>query len=166
MRAFLFMLVSTLLATGSESRAQSAEPVQWQPLDAAFAEARDTDRPLLVYVHAAWCGPCRRLERETFPVVQALLDRFARAELDFDDRESRVGIDGVNRSPFDWARHLGLEAPPGFVFLEPDGTLITRVVGFQDAETLGLPLAYVATGAYRHVSFEDYVNRIRQSIRP
>lgn len=156
----LWLLCAGLLGI-SEARAQEA-PLTWNRLPEAFRQAQQEEQPVLVYVHAPWCGPCLRMERAVFPEVAPLLRQFARAGLDFDDHESRLAWGGQAQSPFAWARHFGVEATPGFVFLEPDGAVLTRMTGYLDAEAFGLLLAYVATGAYRHASFEEYVRRTRQ----
>lgn len=136
-----------------------AKFMRWQALPEALEEAARHQRPVLIYVHAPWCGPCRRMERDVFPQTTPLLDRFALAGLDLDDHEAQVRVGPVTQSPAAWARHFGAEATPAFVLLEPDGTVITRTTGFLDAQSFGLLLAYIATGAYHHVSFEAYVQR-------
>ncbi|MEM8602167.1 MAG: thioredoxin family protein [Bacteroidota bacterium] len=150
---FFITLVIALLAPTSPT---AADDVTWASLPDAFAEAAATDRPVLVYVHAAWCGPCRQMETAVFPEVVPLLTRFARAELDYADHESRLAVGEHTRSPFAWAQHFGAVGTPTFVLLEPDGTPITRVRGRQSADAFALLLAYVATDAYQHTDFASY----------
>lgn len=40
--------------------------VPWRGPAAGAAEARQTDRPMLIYFGAEWCTACRHLERHTF----------------------------------------------------------------------------------------------------
>lgn len=138
----------------------------WLSLGEALEQGRREDRPTLVYVEAPWCGPCRRMEREVFPEVRPLLDRLARAELDYGEHETRLRLGEQTRSPFAWARHLGIDATPGFVLLAADGTPIASATGYLQAEAFGLLLAYATTGAYRHASFEEYVGRTRSGPQP
>lgn len=143
----------------STAPAQPAPSLTWDSLPDALTQARQETRPVLVYAAAPWCGLCRRMERDVFPAVRPLLDRFARARLNYDDHETRLAISGRMQSPFAWARDLGIDATPGFALLEPDGTRITHVTSYLDAASFSLLLAYVATGAYRHASFEAYAAR-------
>jgi len=136
-----------------------ADTLGWKTLPEVLAAHADR-RPVLVYVHAPWCGPCRKMEREVFPAATPLLRRFARARLDFDDRDSALTVDGVTKSPFDWARHFGIATTPGFVFFDPNGTAITSTTGGMTSESFRYLPAYVATGAHRHESFEAYVDRV------
>ena len=138
--------------------AEAADPA-WQTLPEALAAARQSGRPVLVYVHARSCGPCRRMERTAFrdAGVRALLGRFALARLDLDDHESTLVVGGRRDSPFGWARQIGAEATPSFVFLAPDGTPITRASGYVATERFARLLAFVATGAHRRMDFGAYV---------
>ncbi len=145
----------------STVQAQSADAVTWNSLPEALSTTEAEARPILIYVHAAWCGPCLRMERDVFPSVQPLLDRFARAELDFDDHETALTVGDVTRSPFAWAQHFGAEAPPALILLDTDGNRLTQVTGFVDTDGLAVLLAWVATGAHRHASFEAYAAQVQ-----
>lgn len=137
-------LAGLVLLAGS-ARAQDPG---WQTLPEALANAQADGRPTLVYVRAAWCGPCRRLERETFPeaAVAERLGRFALARLTIDDhdREHRVGP--YRLSEAGWAARLGAEATPTLVLLAPDGAVLGRHQGFL-SPTLLLPLLDAALDA-------------------
>ena len=123
----IFLLGSALPALGQ------APPVpEWQSLPEALAEAAASKRPALVYVRAAWCAPCRQLERETFadPAVAARLSRFARAKLVFDDYDRTHRLGDYRLSEAAWAAHLGAEATPALILLAPDGSILARQTGF------------------------------------
>ena len=152
----LVLIVSAVQAL--EGRAQPPD-LQWHDLAEAYDSARVAERPLLLYVHAPWCGPCRLMERDVFPATTDLMRRFARARLEFDDRTTFVEVDGVGRSEAAWARYFGVDATPGFVLIEPGGAAVVRWTGAVRAEAFGRMLAYVATGAYQHVSLEKYVRQ-------
>ena len=132
----------------------------WTYFSTAVKEARNDRKPLLVYVHAPWCGPCLKMEQDVFPEVEPLLNRFTRTALDFDDNESIITAYGKSRSPFAWATHLGATATPSFILLTPDGSIITTTTGFIDARGFSILLSYAATKAYQHATIEEYATSI------
>ncbi|MEO1572877.1 MAG: thioredoxin family protein [Bacteroidota bacterium] len=156
---FFTAFLLALLVHASPGPASVAEDVTWASLPDAFAKAAATEQHVLIYVHAAWCGPCRQMEAAVFPEVAPLLARFAHAELDYADHESRLTLGDHTRSPFAWAQHFGAAGTPTFVLLEPDGTPITRVQGAQTTGAFALLLAYVATDAYQHTDFASYAEQ-------
>ena len=96
-------------------------------LDAALAEAAERNVPLLALFKTSWCPPCRRMLAEVLANhgYQARLSGFARVVFDADmpaswDAKSRYKVGGY----------------PTIVVAAPDGQLVWRQEGFEDAEQL------------------------------
>lgn len=106
---------------------------EWQPLEEALQTAENEQRPVLVYVRADWCAPCYRLERDVFPRVERLLDGFITARVDLSDPQE-VGLIDLAEG---WIRRHGLDVPPSFAFLGPEGDLLASYTGFLNASELG-----------------------------
>lgn len=68
----------SLFKLASEETAKDAS------YSAALAEHEETGKPLVVFVHADWCGPCRQMEQQSFPKVRNW-DKVAFGELKLDD---------------------------------------------------------------------------------
>jgi thioredoxin-like negative regulator of GroEL len=111
---------------------QSATPVaaeiedqgiHWHSdLRAAHRLAVEQQRPLLVVVGAKWCGPCRRLDTETFrhpELSQYINTYFVACHLDFDDDQEIVQL-------------LEVEAVPTSVVLSPQAELLGKFTGFSE----------------------------------
>ena len=155
MNLFLIFLAFSVVDKGS------VKDITWLTLTQATEEARMENKPILVYVHAPWCGPCLKMEKEVFPEVEVLLNRFALAELDYDDNETSIKAYGHTSSPIEWAIRYGAEATPTFILLTPSGAVVTRASGFIDTKGFSVLLAYVATKAYNHTSFEEYAASVQ-----
>lgn len=95
-------------------------------LEAARAEARRTDKPVLVYFDAQWCSWCHQYERETLSkarVRRALRRHTVPVRVDWDARSDLVNRYGGRGLPFN-------------VLLTPDGELVRRFTGILPPEDL------------------------------
>ncbi len=111
-------------------RAEGESPIAWVPFsDEALAQAERSGRPVLIDFQAAWCLPCREMDRTTFrdpAVVRATRDFAAlKADVTAQDEHAealmaRWQVPGV----------------PTYVLLGPDGQERRRFVGFVPAERL------------------------------
>ncbi|MBV7539243.1 thioredoxin family protein [Duganella sp. sic0402] len=94
-------------------------------VDAAFALARQQQRPLFLYWGAVWCPPCNRVKSEIF----------GRAE--FAQRAASVlclHLDGDSAGAQALAARLQLRSYPTLVLYAPDGGEITRLPCELDGE--------------------------------
>lgn len=131
MRLHLLAVVALALAVPTAAQG-------WRPLPEALVVAEASHVPAVVYVQAPWCGPCRRLERETFadPAVARRLAQMALARLTIDDRDATHRVGPYRRSEAAWAARLGAEATPTLVLLAPDGAVLARHTGFLPPDGL------------------------------
>ncbi|WP_115863012.1 DUF255 domain-containing protein [Halorussus litoreus] len=90
--------------------------VEWREWGAdAFAEAQETDTPILLSLSATWCAWCHEMDREAYsnPMVAANVnDSFVPIRVDV-DRQPRV------------RERYNVGGFPSTVFLTPEGELLT-----------------------------------------
>ncbi len=131
-----WLILTIIAATALPASAQTT--ANWQTWTDAWSDATASSLPKLVYVRAAWCAPCRKLERETFsdPVVAERLRRFAQARITIDDFDSVQRLGGYRLSEAAWAARLGAETTPELILLAPDGAILARRSGFVPAAGL------------------------------
>ena len=95
----------------------------------AAVMATELGSPTLLDVHADWCSPCLRMERETFSDrrVHALLAniQLLKADVTTDNQASR-----------DLLAFLGIHGPPAILFFDPQGQEIpdSRITRFLSAD--------------------------------
>ena len=135
---------STVVPTrqsGAESAADTRhDAIQWHAgdVDSAFAAARATRRPVLLYWGADWCPPCSRLKATVFR-RREFVERtrlFVAVDLDGDDPGAmRLG------------EEFKVAAYPTVVVLSPDREEITRIAfGMEtDQYVRALDIALAAT---------------------
>lgn len=121
----------------------AAQGIAWQQastdaeVDAAFAQAREAQKPVLLYWGAEWCPPCNQLKATLFN-RQDFIER-TRAFVP-------VYVDGDRPGAQKLGARFKVRGYPTMVLLSPDGQEMTRLPGEVDAQqvtqmlTLGLAM--------------------------
>lgn len=154
----LMMLGAALATAGcrgtSARQAGVAEPgtarqIAWREgdVDDAFAEAKEVDKPVLLYWGAKWCPPCNLMKQTLFkdPAFIAETRNFIPVHLDGDAKGAQL-----------WGETFGIQGYPTVIILRPDRSEITRLAGGSSASALAGVLK-VAAG--RTTSTEDLLGR-------
>jgi protein-disulfide reductase (glutathione) len=91
--------------TGSSEERRATAPsngyndaIAWRALDEGLAEARSLGRPLMLLVHASWCGKCKALKpRFADDDIAALSEHFVMVNVDQDHvpRSTEFAPDGT-----------------------------------------------------------------------
>jgi len=139
-------------------------PIGWQRVEQAMAAAARSGKKVLIDISAPWCPWCRRMQHEVYTdsaVVRYLKGHFEFARLNGEDSGRKLKFLGYELSEAELAQALGLTGYPTTVFLEPDGTYITRVPGFVPAETFLQVLRFIGSEAYKRQSFEEFARSQR-----
>ena len=92
-------------------------------VDAAFASAKASDKPVLLYWGAQWCPPCKQLKSAVFN------------RPDFIEKSKMfvaVYLDGDLPDAQKWGDVFRVTGYPTVVVLKPDRTEITRIAGNMD----------------------------------
>jgi thioredoxin-like negative regulator of GroEL len=105
-------------------------------LQQALADAASSHKLVVVDFFTTWCGPCKRLERETW----------GNAEVRkwFDGHALLVKLDAEKEAAT--AERFHVEAYPTIVFLAPDGTEKDRLVGFREPAKFLEEVAQISVG--------------------
>ena len=102
-----------------------AAGIAWQQgdVDAAFALAKESNKPLFLYWGAVWCPPCNQVKATIFN------------RQDFIERSKffvPVYIDGDSASAQKLGTRFKVRGYPSMILFRPDGTEITRLPGEVD----------------------------------
>ncbi|MGH7127743.1 MAG: thioredoxin family protein [Planctomycetaceae bacterium] len=110
------LLILLAMPIGETARGNDSSVWMHDP-QAALAEAKRLNRPVLLHFHAAWCVPCQTMDRGVLNqrgVLDALARDFVAVKVDY-DRHTEL------------AEQLEIATLPSDVFLYPDGRPFARV---------------------------------------
>jgi thioredoxin-related protein len=159
------VLLALLLALPFAASAQvdasiiPADAPDWYSMEDAITLAQAEDRILFVYGYASWCGFCARFDAEvlTDDDVQAYLNaNYAPVRLDIEGRDSLQFFD-ARVTGRDLGGAMGISGTPTHVFVDTDGSLITKMPGYVDPETFLFALEYIHEEAYTTTPFDQFV---------
>jgi thiol-disulfide isomerase/thioredoxin len=149
-RAVFIAMVATLAVAGCEKKKEKETPpapsvaatnadasvdhaqvhsdapgIEWfkGDVDAAFASAQASNKPVLLYWGAQWCPPCKQLKSAVF----SRPDFIEKSKLFVD-----VYLDGDLPDAQKWGDAFRVTGYPTVVVFKPDRTEITRIAGNMD----------------------------------
>ncbi len=106
-------------------------------LDAAKAQAAESQSPILLHFYADWCGPCQNMEQNVLnnrQVIAAMGDRVIGVKINIDDHPEVAAQYGISLLPSD-------------VVIEPDGT---QIIESRGARTLNEYVSSIDRAATRY----------------
>ncbi len=133
---FWILLAAVLLrvVTGVMDGGSAVGLVRWQPREKAAALAKTSGKPILYDFTAAWCAPCKLVDRdwEDPALAEQVNGAFIPARVV--DRTREEG-----RNPPEIAelqRRYEIAGFPTLVAAAPDGRLIAKIDGYRGKEAM------------------------------
>ncbi len=125
MKKILSLLVFML--TFQVATAQEGIKFETTPFKDILAKAKAENKLIFLDAMAVWCGPCKMMEKNVFP-VKSVADyynaTFVNARFDMEKGEGR-----------ELAKTYGVSSYPTYLFINGDGQLVTRNYGYMSPST-------------------------------
>ncbi len=121
-----------------EKRLYDRQEMKWETdVATAIGKAKVLNKMVLIDVYAPWCGPCKKMDAETYSdarVLKCIKENFVAVKVDTDDGPGR-----------EFRRKHHTYLLPTVIVMDADGKTIERFSGFVSAKEI----LRVFTAAYR-----------------
>lgn len=132
--------------------------LSWQQI---LSKAKMENKYIFVDCYASWCMPCKRMDREVYPMEEVsdyINARFLSIKLQMDT--SINDTEEIRRRHEDAhfiRQRYGIGVYPTFLFFSPQGNLVHRAMGYENARSF-IDIACAATDPSRqyYTLLENY----------
>ena len=163
----LYILIFIAVSSFQVS-AQKVEKVKWHTMEEALNLNASSPRKILIDVYADWCGPCKKMDAETFahPVIAGYINQNFYA-VKFDAESSapvkfggntytNPGSGGLRKTTHQFVSALGVRGYPTVVYFTGNLEMIGPVTGFLTAVQIEPLLHFIVEEKYLSISFDEY----------
>jgi thioredoxin 1 len=129
--ALLFVIAAcTNNKAQSTSSQQSNTGIQFfeGTFDAAKAKAKAEGKKIFMDAYASWCGPCKMMQKNTFP--DPLVGKL------FNEKYVSVAYDMEVGEGLKLSQKYPVEAYPTLFFMDADGNILKQELGYRDPAEL------------------------------
>ncbi|WP_320051981.1 thioredoxin family protein [uncultured Acetobacteroides sp.] len=123
MRKHLLVIPALLLAVAGFAQGIVFEQGTWKEV---LEKAQKANKPIFIDVYTSWCGPCKMMSKNIFPLEEVGKVYNASYICYQVDAEKGEGVD--------LAKKYKVNSYPSFLYLKPDGTLSYRLVGSRSKD--------------------------------
>ena len=123
-RVVLILAVSCLFVSKAYSQSIQFEPLSWRD---ALAKAKRENKMMFVEIYTTWCTYCRQMEQNIFPAKEA--GAF------YNNHFINLKYDALKQDGIQIRKSYALLGFPTFLYLDADGLVIKKTVGYQNMET-------------------------------
>lgn len=132
---FIFLLIGLASCNNNQKNEKVDETTSSQGIQffkgnfkAAMAKAKAENKLIFMDAYASWCGPCKMMQRNTFP--DALVGKV------FNEKFVSVAYDMEVGEGLELAAQYPVSAYPTLFFLDADGNVISSELGYRDPSGL------------------------------
>jgi thioredoxin-related protein len=137
--------------------------LEWMSYAEGVARAKAEGRFVLIDFWTSWCHWCKVMDRETYAdelVLARLRESFVAIKVDAESRKPQGAGEAMNGRDLAGAYQVGNY--PTTWFVDSEGAKIAPLSGYMPPKEFIIVLDFIATGAYRSQTFQDYKNALSQ----
>ena len=156
-RFFSRIVVLCALVVAAASAGDKPE-LKWRPLEAGFAEAKKSNKIIMIDVYTDWCGWCKKLDRDVYgssDVADYLNRQYVIIKLNAESK-SKVLFDKTSYTEAELSQAFGVSGYPTILFFDSNGEPLDKLGGFVPANEFLPIIKYFGDGAYKTMTWKAY----------
>jgi len=165
--ALALLLPATAASAQIDALVVPNDSPDWLTMEDAIAKSKADSTLILVYGFASWCTFCARFDANVFTdddVQDYIAANYSPTRLNLEDTTAVQFFD-ARVTGVQLGRAMGIAGTPTNVFVDVDGSLITKLPGYTDPETFLYTLQYVREAAYETMPFDAFLEQRRSGLR-
>lgn len=154
--------------------------VRWMSFNEALEAQKQHPKKILIDVYATWCGPCQKLEKDTFKneyIAQYINQNFYPVKFNAEGNESVTYKGKTYRNPgysphrkgrnttHEFTMAADVRGYPTMIFLDENANIIFPISGYMSPSDIEPYLNFVASDAFKTVKtqkdFENYLKNFK-----
>jgi len=154
----IFLAATVVALSTSYLLAGEGSVLRWNTFNEGIAEAKKTNKKVLIDVYTNWCSWCKKMDASTYSdkdVAKYLSQRYVLIKLNAES-DKKLYYKDKQYTERELAGAFGITGYPSTLFLKSDGEPITIYPGFADAQTFKQVLSFIAEDHYLTKKFQDY----------
>jgi thioredoxin-related protein len=131
-------------------------------IDKIIKEARDKKKHIMFFHHIPGCPYCEAMIEENFKddtLLKEINENFIYIDI-YTSTEGTIKYRDFRGSYKDFSAHVGAFAYPATLFMNDEGDIIHRAIGYRNIDEHFAEIMYVATGSYKTMDLEAYKQKL------
>jgi thioredoxin-related protein len=176
----LFSLQVLGLADDKRGGTKTIPGPNWKPFSEGFAEAKKSDKKIMLDVFTNWCKWCKKLDTLTYGdqrVITYLNKHYIAIKMNAESGDKvtykiptktsagsadKPGYKDTTFAQADLAQAFGVTGYPTIIFFDPNGDPITPIASYLTAEQFLPILQYIGEDYYKAMKWDEFQQKVFQ----
>ncbi len=131
-------------------------------LDTLSAKAKKNNKGVLIFLHQPDCGFCDRMISQSIQnsnVLSQIKKDFIFVNIDIADK-GEVKYKNFKGNKHDFAKKIDLDFYPSIIFINGNGEIVYKEIGYRTKQKFLNTLQYVATQSYKKITLATFTTKL------
>ena len=127
-------------------------------IDNIAQEAKKNSKQIMFFQHIPGGPYCKAMLDENFKekaLLEEIEEHFIYVDI-YTKTEGEIRYGDFKGSYKDFSAHVGAFAYPATTFMDGDGRVIHRAIGYRNIDEYFAEIKYVSTGSYKEMDLDEY----------